>query len=70
MKNTPSKYVVNQNLENLDEISFREFVGRIIVFFALTVNFCEVTTVRLYKNMHNISDKTVNDKICNIKKHT
>jgi hypothetical protein len=26
VKNTPSKYVVNQNLENIDEISFREFV--------------------------------------------
>ena len=36
-------------------------------FFASTVNFCEVTTVRLYKHMHKFSDKTVNDKICNIK---
>jgi len=70
VKNTTSKYVVNQNIENLDEISFREFLGRIRVFFALTVNFCEVTMVRLYKHMHNFSDKTVNDKICNIKKHT
>ena len=61
--------VVNQNLENLDEISFREFLGGIIVFFALTINFCEVTTVRLYKNMHNFSDKTANNKIGNIKKH-
>jgi hypothetical protein len=70
VKNTTSKYVVNQNIENVDEISFREFLGRIRVFFAFTVNFCEVTTVRLYKNMHNISDKIVNNKICNIKKHT
>ena len=67
---TPSKFVVNQNLENLDEISFREFLGGIIVFFALTINFCEVTTVRLYKNMNNFSDKTANNKICNIEKHT
>jgi len=27
----------------------------------MTVNLCEVTTVRLYKNMHNFSNKTVNN---------
>ena len=70
MTNTTSKYVVNQNLGNLDEIKLQRILGKNQSVFALTVNFSDVTTVRFYKNMHNISDKIVNNKICNIKKHT
>jgi hypothetical protein len=51
LKNTPtkhSKYVVNQKLKYFDDISIRELLGRIRVFFLTKQNLSRLKTRHLY----------------------